>query len=536
MKIHNKWNGRLAFALLRGLMVFTLTIALTATALYAMYSRAVETLMNGLPGKDLLHYVPQLASGEYRRFPARKLLGRTGYIDITDTEGNVLYTSGAADKQKYSATALMCIPLYQKNAYVAVTQQQDKDGKPYTLVAQGSTSGEKDDDLQEIALLDEKHNVIYSGLPRNVTTLDEESYGYMTQTLPEGYLIWRLPFAAQDGQARMLILYEQIPGDAEYLRLNQMRLELIVVFFVLYAGIMLVLTFWLNRKINRPLEVLNSGLMTLADGRRSQPIDYRGPQEFEQICTSFNQLALRLAQSEERRRQLEEDRQKMLADISHDLKTPITVIQGYSKAVCDGLIPEEKLPKYLQTIYQKSNGLTALINTFYEYSKLEHPDFSLCPVQTDLCEFMREYLAARYSELELSGFCLEVDIPETPLLCMIDTPVFTRVLENLTANALRHNPSGTTMFFRASLWGQKARILVADDGVGIPPKLAQNIFEPFVVGDESRSSRQGSGLGLAVSRHIVEAHGGTIRLVIPPDAGYSTEFELLLPTVPAKQQ
>lgn len=68
-------------------MVFTLTIALTATALYAMYSRAVETLMNGLPGKDLLHYVPQLASGEYRRFPARKLLGRTGYIDITDTEG-----------------------------------------------------------------------------------------------------------------------------------------------------------------------------------------------------------------------------------------------------------------------------------------------------------------------------------------------------------------------------------------------------------------------------------------------------------------
>lgn len=522
------------FALLRGLMMFTLTIALTATTLYALYSNTVDTLMNGLSGQDLLHYLPQLTAGEYRRLPVQKLLGRAGYIDVTAADGSVLYTSSGTGKQKYSATALACIPLYQKGAYVAVMQQEDENGKLYTLVAQGSTSGEKDDELQEIALLDEERNIVYSGLPGNIRTLDEESYGYLTQTLPEDYLIWRLPFTTQDGQARTLILYEQIPGEAEYLRLSQMWLELVAVFFVLYAGIMLVLTFWLNRKINRPLEVLNAGLMTLAHGRRSQPIDYHGPQEFEQICASFNQLALRLAQSEERRKQLEEDRRKMLADISHDLKTPITVIQGYSKAIYDGLIPEEKLPKYLQTIYQKSNGLTDLINTFYEYSKLEHPDFSLCPVQTDLCEFMREYLAAKYNELELSGFLLEVDIPETPLWCMLDAPVFTRVLENLTANALRHNPSGTAIFFRVSLQEQNARILVADDGVGIPPKLVQNIFEPFVVGDESRSARQGSGLGLAVGRHIVEAHGGSIRLVIPPGSGHSTEFELLLPTVPAK--
>lgn len=521
------------FALLRGLMVFTLAIALTATVLYALYIRAVDSLMNGLFGQDLQRYLPQLSAEAYGRFPTHRLLGRTGYIDIADADGNVLYTDGATGKQKYSATALACIPQYQKNGYVAVMQQEGEDGKLYTLVTQGSTSAGKDGEQQEIAMLDENHNIVYSGLPDGITALDEESYGYMTQTLPEGYMIWRLPFTTQNGQSRTLVLYEQIPDEAEYVRLDWLWFELIAAFFVFYAVIMLVLTLWLNRKINRPLEVLNDGLMTLADGQRSQPIDYRGPQEFERICASFNQLALRLSQSEERRRQLETDRQKMLADISHDLKTPITVIQGYSKAICDGLIPGEKLPQYLQTIYQKSNSLTDLINTFYEYSKLEHPDFSLCPAQTDLCEFMREYLAAKYNELELSGFRLEVDIPETPLWCMLDAPVFTRVLENLTANALRHNPSGTAMFFCISLWEGNARILVADDGVGIPPKLAQNIFEPFVVGDESRNSRQGSGLGLAVSRHIVEAHGGTIRLVLPPKPGYSTEFELLLPTVPA---
>ena len=92
-----------------------------------------------------------------------------------------------------------------------------------------------------------------------------------------------------------------------------------------------------------------------------------------------------------------------------DLKTPITVIQGYAKAVRDGLVPPEKVPDYLDIIQQKANRLTDLIESFHEYSKLEHPQFTLHTEPMDLCEVLREYLAGKYSELELAGFVPQID-------------------------------------------------------------------------------------------------------------------------------
>lgn len=205
------------------------------------------------------------------------------------------------------------------------------------------------------------------------------------------------------------------------------------------------------------------------------------------------------------------------------------MIQGYAKAICDGLIPPEKQPDYLDTIYQKSNRLTGLIDTFHEYSKLEHPQFTLQTRQLDLCEVLREYLASKYNELELGGFVPEIEIPEQPIWCMLDKTAFLRVLENIAANAVRHNPTGTTLFFELESRDGQAILTLADNGVGIPPEIAERIFEPFVVGDESRSTRQGSGLGLAISHKIVTAHKGSIRLVQPPRPGCSTQFQITLP-------
>ena len=205
------------------------------------------------------------------------------------------------------------------------------------------------------------------------------------------------------------------------------------------------------------------------------------------------------------------------------------MIQGYAKAICDGLIPPEKLPDYLDTIYQKSNRLTGLIDTFHEYSKLEHPQFTLQTKRLDLCEVLREYLASKYNELELGGFVPEIEIPDEAIWCMLDKTAFLRVLENIVSNAIKHNPSGTALFFQLQCRNGQAVLTLADNGVGIPPELADRIFDPFVVGDESRNTRQGSGLGLAISHKIVTAHGGTIQLVQPPQPGYSTQFQVTLP-------
>ncbi|QHI73002.1 sensor histidine kinase [Aminipila terrae] len=231
---------------------------------------------------------------------------------------------------------------------------------------------------------------------------------------------------------------------------------------------------------------------------------------------------------------MEEQRQKMLADISHDLKTPITTIQGYAKALADGMIAEEEQKKYLNKIYNKSIELTDLINTFYEYSKLEHPDFSFCFESIEIYEFLREYLAERYEEISDKGFELELDIPEDHAFCNVDKFQLKRAFDNIVNNSIKHNPKGTRLFINVTMDEQQSlnkfvRIVIADNGVGIPQELTASIFDPFVVGDDSRTSKQGSGLGLSISRKIIEGHGGNIALETGEEKGYKTAFKIFIP-------
>lgn len=219
----------------------------------------------------------------------------------------------------------------------------------------------------------------------------------------------------------------------------------------------------------------------------------------------------------------------MLANISPDLKTPITVIQGYSKAICDNIIKDDQKAVYLNIIYQKSEALTELINIFSEYNKLDHPDFKLNLEICDMCEYAREYLAEKYDEIKISGFLLEVTIPENILLCYFDSFQLKRVFENLISNFLKYNPKGTTLFFNLCAIGGMIKITIGDNGIGIADNAAQHIFEPLILGDDSRNAKQGSGLGLAITKKVIQEHGGKINLVIPPSEGFNSEFEILLP-------
>lgn len=230
-------------------------------------------------------------------------------------------------------------------------------------------------------------------------------------------------------------------------------------------------------------------------------------------------------------REVEMARQKMLADISHDLKTPITVIQGYSKAIVDGVVPTEDVDKYLGTIYQKSNRLSELINSFYDYSRLEHPQFQLSMEKGDLSEYVRGYVADKYEELELAGFELDVDIPEKEIFTEFDHVELIRVFENIISNSVKHNTPPVTLHVSMELLEGKrqVRIRMGDDGAGIPEHLRENLFDPFAVGDEARNSKHGTGLGLSVAKRIVEAHGGSIRLLDPQETSWAVMYEIVLP-------
>ncbi len=218
----------------------------------------------------------------------------------------------------------------------------------------------------------------------------------------------------------------------------------------------------------------------------------------------------------------------MIADISHDLKTPITAISGYAEAILSGKIKKEEERRYLEVISARSKDLVSLINAFHEYSKVDHPKFKLQLECIDIAEFMRDYLAKKYDEIDLQGFNLEVEIPDERVYADIDEFQFSRVLDNLISNIFKHNTIGTIIYVNLMVKETYLEIQLADNGLGIPEEYRDKIFEPFVVVDESRPSR-GSGLGLSIVKKIVELHRGSIVLSKETKQDIGTEYIITLP-------
>ncbi|BCN32684.1 sensor histidine kinase [Anaeromicropila herbilytica] len=218
----------------------------------------------------------------------------------------------------------------------------------------------------------------------------------------------------------------------------------------------------------------------------------------------------------EMHRQIEE-RNVVFANITHDLKTPITSILGFSRALTEKKLEPEKQSQLVEIIYEKSKRTSELINTMFHYSKLETEMYELRREPMDICRLTREILASQYEIIEEHGILLEVDIPEEEILYPIDKIEYSRAIANLLMNACVHNQLGSTLLVRIeremNKKVEKLLIVVADNGVPIPDKLKDTLFDAFACGDESRSSKGGSGMGLAISKSIVKKHGGNLKLV-----------------------
>ena len=218
-------------------------------------------------------------------------------------------------------------------------------------------------------------------------------------------------------------------------------------------------------------------------------------------------------ENEEMRKGYEKKRNLMLSDIAHDLRTPITTIAGYSKALNDGMVTsEEKRLEYLQAIENKAVRMSDLINLLFEYVRLDSENYGLRREKCDLSELLREIAASLYSDIEEKGMEFEILIPEKVHMVSLDTIQFSRVIVNLIHNAMKHNKAGTIITLEMSVEKNKTQIMVSDDGGLIPNFLAEQIFEPFSMGDASRTTKNGSGLGLSIAKKIVEMHGWTLEL------------------------
>lgn len=217
------------------------------------------------------------------------------------------------------------------------------------------------------------------------------------------------------------------------------------------------------------------------------------------------------------------NRNLMLSDIAHDLRTPMTTVAGYAKAIQDGMVTDpQKMDEYLSVIQAKSIRMNELINLLFEYVKLDSEGFHLDKKPLNLIELLRENAAMLYSDMEENGMELVIDLPELEWKVEADRLQMSRVVTNLLTNAMRHNDAGTTILVRADCEDDKVRIVIADNGKEIPPSVAGHLFEPFAMGDESRNSKGGSGLGLSIAAKIVAMHGWKLSLGNYP--GYTKAF------------
>ncbi len=235
---------------------------------------------------------------------------------------------------------------------------------------------------------------------------------------------------------------------------------------------------------------------------------------------------------EEKRQRIEFDRKRslMISDIAHDLKTPITTISGYAQAISEGMVKDpEKQKEYLEAITRKSSQLNELIQLLYEYVKLDSEGFSLKKEKTDIGECLREIVAASYADMEAKQIELDMDIPEEKIYYDLDRLEFGRAVNNIINNALQHNPAGIRLVIQMRRTGDANwKIIIGDTGVKIPSEIAENIFDPFVLGDASRNSKNGSGLGTSVSHKIITMHGWELELADKPTKDYTKAFIITL--------
>ena len=268
------------------------------------------------------------------------------------------------------------------------------------------------------------------------------------------------------------------------------------------------------RQILRPVNALVQAAQRVESGDLSTPVGYQGEDEFSGVCAAFDHMQQHLLTEREKNARYEQARTDLVAGISHDLRTPLTSVQGYLKGLRDGVAStEEKRAQYVDIAYRKACDMEVLLQRLFDFSRMETGSLPLSPVRADLGEFVRDYIRGTEGELAQRGGRFVLRGAPAPHPVRMDTGQMGRVLANLTDNALRY-AGAEPLVLTLTVWrgGGTERLRFADNGRGVPEEQLPFLFEQFWRGDASRSGKngEGSGLGLYIVRHIVEAHGGTV--------------------------
>lgn len=338
-----------------------------------------------------------------------------------------------------------------------------------------------------------------SALPATPTQGKSQTIGFL----------FILPLTQSEiGLAALQIIYSQL---GSYFLIGAF-LAVIVAFLI---------TLFLSRRILSPIKELRSAAQRLGKGDFSQRVDIGDKSEIGELASTFNSMADNLQRDEQLR-------QHMVSDIAHELRSPLTNVRGYLEAINDGVMQPDK--ETISSIYGETILLSRLINDLQELSLAEAGELKLFLQPEDVSELIRLSIAAIQAKATEKDLKVSYDIPAGLPRINIDFLRIKQVLLNLLENALAHTPGGGRINIAVKSDSGFVEISVSDSGEGIPAEEINNIFERFHRVDKSRSrSTGGSGLGLTISRYIIEEHKG--KIWARSESGKGSCFSFTLPAV-----
>lgn len=266
----------------------------------------------------------------------------------------------------------------------------------------------------------------------------------------------------------------------------------------------------LSERIMQPLQALEAGTQRMKSGNLTEPVCYSGGREFEQICLAFNEMQAHILAEQEKNRRYEKARIEMIAGISHDLRTPLTAIHGTIKGLLDNVAKtQEQQTLFLQTAYRRSREMNLLLQKLFFLSKLETGNMPVSLSCIDLSEFLQQYVQAAQM-LPDAAYHFHTAL-EKDLFAELDPLHLSRILDNLLENSLKYSGAEPLELY-LSLVRQDDHLICCfrDNGKGVSEEKLPHIFEEFFRADESRSEKDGSGLGLYVVKTLTEAMHGIV--------------------------
>lgn len=274
---------------------------------------------------------------------------------------------------------------------------------------------------------------------------------------------------------------------------------------LLAVGIAFILVYISSRRLSKPLHQMSEAASDIAKGNFERRVSVSGEDEIGQLSRSFNKMVMDLQTQENMRR-------GFVANVTHELRSPLTSIQGFAQGMLDGTVPENEKPKCYDTIVHEAKRLGKLINDLLDLSQMEAGKYRLNKTVIELNEIVRRTLITFEGKIDAKNLQVDVCFETEKIYVEADADRIIQVLTNLFDNAVKFSQQGGRLILRTKSKESNVRIIIADNGQGIPQKDLPYIWDRFYQAQDTARGGSGTGLGLPITKMIIEQHGGRIRV------------------------